>query len=199
MNRLAGLLMLVLVSGCGESAPAPAVERDATDVRDEDGILFRIVLEDLRALAEFHTYPPWSGRPELVVWDTTEGLSAFITTGQLSSELTDQPPVSMELYNNLKARNNRKITLNPIEGKGVRMGPRVEVRIREARTETFEKTYPQARGYVSFWLPAYSEDGITALVRFGFGPTAHSACGTYFLEKKGGSWKILWRKLSYFA
>ena len=176
MSRLAALLMLILASGCGESAPAPAI--------DEDGILFRIVLEDLRRWEEFRTVPSWKEKPDLAVWDTTEGLSVFITTGQLSSELTDRPTVSMELYNNLKARNSRKITLNAIDLKGVRMVPPNDA---------------QARPYVSFWLPAYSEDGITALVRFGFGPTAHGACGTYFLEKKGSAWKVLWRKLSYYA
>lgn len=181
MNRLAALLVLALASGCGESAPVPA-----TDLRDEDGILFRIVLEDLRRWEDFRTYPSWRDNPELVVWDTTEGLSAYITTGQLSSELTDRPAVSMELYNNLKARNSRKITLNAIDLKGVRMGPP-------------SRGHPQAQGYVSFWLPAYSEDGVTALVRFGFGPTAHGACGTYFLEKRGGTWTVLWRKLSYYA
>jgi hypothetical protein len=182
MNRLAGLLTLVLASGCGESAPVPVVERAAADVRDEDAVLFKLVLEDLRRWEDFRTYPSWKDKPDLVVWDTTEGLSAFITTGQLSSELTDRPTVSMEIYNNLKARNSRKIRLNAIDLKGVRMGPP-----------------SQAQGYVSFWLPAYSEDGITALVRFGFGPTAHGACGTYLLEKKGGLWQILWRKLSYYA
>jgi hypothetical protein len=175
--KLAAALLLVLASGCG----VRPIDRNTTEAQDEDGILFKLVLEDLRRWEEFRTYP---SATELVVWDTTEGLSAFITTGQLSSELADRPTVSMELYNNLKARNSRKTTLNAIEVTGVRMGSPKESR---------------GGAYVSFWLPAYSEDGLTALVRFAFGPTPHGACGTCFLEMKGRVWQVLWRKLSYYA
>ena len=187
--RTGRALLLALAVGC-ESGPAPA-EGDSL----EDGVVLKLVAED------FLRRPDLRGAgSKLVVWNTTEGLSHYITTGQLSLELKDQPPVSMELYNNLKARNGRRITLEPIDSTLVVMADDRHLPKKESAVdEAFEKSFPGAKAYAGFWLPAYSEDRATALVRFGFGPTPHGACGTYFLEKKGGSWKILWSKLSFFA
>jgi hypothetical protein len=55
------------------------------------------------------------------------------------------------------------------------------------------------RAYVSAWLPGYSQDGRSAVVRFWFGPSAHGAIATYRLTRKGGHWKIDWHKLAYYA
>ena len=65
--------------------------------------------------------------------------------------------------------------------------------------EKFEKAYPQARLFIELWRVAYSKDGKTALVRFWFGPTAHGATGTYLLRKEDRMWKILHRRVSYYA
>lgn len=175
MRRLA---LSLLLAGCGSE---PLGDEPAR----EDRIVLKLVAEDLIRRPDFRVGGAGS---KLVVWDSTEGLSWYITTGQLSSELDDQPPVSMELYNNLKFRNGRKRTLDPIESTVVVMG-----------TSGRLSDHPDAKGYVRFWLPAYSEDGLTALVRFGFGPTPHGACGTYFLAKSGGAWTIRWSKLSFYA
>lgn len=181
---------IALLAGCGEQ---PVVD----DPAKEDRTVLKIVAEDLVRHPDFRVRGAGS---KLVVWETTEGLSGYITTGQLSSELSDQPPVSMELYNNLKFRNGRKMTLDAIDSTIVVMAnPDRVPKERFGFESAFEKAFPDAKAYVGFWLPAYSEDGRTALVRFGFGPTPHGACGTYVLEKSGGAWKILWRKLSFYA
>jgi len=171
MRRLA---VAFLLAGCGSEPLGDGPAR-------EDRIVLKLVAEDLIRHPDFKVRGSGS---KLVVWDSTEGLSWYITTGQLSSELSDQPPVSMELYNNLKFRNGRKMTLDPIDSPVVMMG---------------SAERPDARGWVRFWLPAYAEDGLTALVRFGFGPTPHGACGTYFLAKSGGAWTIRWSKLATYA
>lgn len=57
--------------------------------------------------------------------------------------------------------------------------------------------FPRARGCVRAHLPGYSRDGLTAIMRFGFGPTQHGAMGYYLLKKVGGRWEIIGRSIEY--
>jgi hypothetical protein len=59
------------------------------------------------------------------------------------------------------------------------------------------RAYPEVKGYVQAWLPAYSEDGKTALVRLEFGPTAHGAEATYVLVKDKKNWVVKRRSVAY--
>ena len=43
------------------------------------------------------------------------------------------------------------------------------------------------------------KDGQEAVLRAWFGPTAHGATVTYMLAKKDGRWKVVWRKVTYYA
>lgn len=172
MRRITFALLLAGCAGSDTLVGGPA---------GQDRVVLKLVVEDLVRHPDFRVA---ADKSKLVVGDTTEGLSWYITTGQLSAELSERPPVSMELYNNLKFRNGRKMTIDAIDSPVVVMG-----------TPDRRSDHP----WVRFWLPAYAEDGLTALVRFGFGPTPHGACGTYFLAKDGGSWKILWSRLSFYA
>ena len=43
---------------------------------------------------------------------------------------------------------------------------------------------------IQFWHAGFSEDGKTAVVKFLYGPTAHSAIGTYILRKTHNGWTI---------
>lgn len=59
--------------------------------------------------------------------------------------------------------------------------------------------YPDAKCFVRTWLPGYSSDGTTALVRLAFGPTPHGASATYLLRRGGSQWRIDWSHLTYYA
>ncbi len=61
----------------------------------------------------------------------------------------------------------------------------------------FNEKYPDARGYVKAWLPGFSKDGNTAVVRVRFGPSAHGATATYMLIKQDGRWRVKWRRTAY--
>jgi hypothetical protein len=54
-------------------------------------------------------------------------------------------------------------------------------------------------GWVEVLLPGYSKDGQTALLRFGFGPTAHGAEGYYLLKKAKGHWEIIDKGLWFYV
>ncbi|MCW3096805.1 MAG: hypothetical protein JWL77_2423 [Chthonomonadaceae bacterium] len=61
----------------------------------------------------------------------------------------------------------------------------------------FKHDYPEAKGFISAWLPGYSKDRKTAVLHFMVGPGAHGGFGTYLLIHSGGQWKIKWSALRY--
>src|SRR6185295_5184732 len=117
-KRFALWILVAVEGGCGDvRTPTPEEE-----LAKADRIVLKIVAEQFLRDPELQLPASLRSKSKLVVWKETEGLSAFITTGQLSFELKDQPPVSVELYNNLKFRNGRMITLDAIESTSVVMG-----------------------------------------------------------------------------
>lgn len=64
----------------------------------------------------------------------------------------------------------------------------------------YGRTFPNARCWVMTFLPAYSDDRQTALLRFYFGPTAHGAACTVLLKKDTkGQWSVTAIDFSYYA
>jgi hypothetical protein len=59
--------------------------------------------------------------------------------------------------------------------------------------------YPEAEFYVRCWLPGYSKDGKTALVRMTFAPTPHGASATFLLERNESGWHVVNRNFSYYT
>jgi hypothetical protein len=62
----------------------------------------------------------------------------------------------------------------------------------------FAQAFPTARGYVSAYLPGYSEDGTQAIVRARIGPTSHGATVTAVLEKKADRWIVKWHRFAFY-
>ena len=56
----------------------------------------------------------------------------------------------------------------------------------------------EATSYVQLWLPGYSSDGKTAVLRFAFGPSSHGASATYLMTNQGGRWIVSDYDLAYF-
>jgi hypothetical protein len=59
--------------------------------------------------------------------------------------------------------------------------------------------YPDVRAMAVLWLPAYSADGRTAVVRFSFGPTPHGATATYLLARGVGGWRVTRWAFAYYV
>lgn len=53
-------------------------------------------------------------------------------------------------------------------------------------------------GWVQVAMPGYSKDRSKAILRFWFGPTPHGAAGTYLVERRKGSWVVLWRDFAHY-
>jgi len=64
---------------------------------------------------------------------------------------------------------------------------------------SFRETHPKARGWLEAYLPGYSADGNSAVVRAAVGPWAHAAMLTAVLEKSGDKWVVKWYHVARFV
>jgi hypothetical protein len=197
-----------LVEGVKEQALVTEPAISSAVLSEANANLLNVVLEDLLANPEFSTYPSWDNRPNVVVWNQSAGQSWFVSRDQVFPELRNAPDFPLSLLNDLAERNTRVVSLETFKPKNpkILVGPKIRV-LGERRPPTpgtegkdhFEKKYPDAKAYVAFWIPVTSDDQSTAIVRFKFGPTVHGACGTYLLRREGQAWKVIYRKLAYYA
>lgn len=69
----------------------------------------------------------------------------------------------------------------------------------ELTRRNMEQRRPDVKAWVLIpYLPGYSEDRNTAVVKFTFGPTTHGAFGVCLLAKRDGRWVVKWKDLAYF-
>jgi hypothetical protein len=165
-----------------------------------DHDIFDLVLADLLVNEEFN--PAVGDRrlseSQIVLGDTTlRGFNLPIT--YLDSWMKENK-VSLEILDDLAARNPKGIRYSL-----ARFHPSIPNILVRNMSEIdrdlgfFSSQFPNARGYVETLLPSYSRDGLTALMRFSFGPTHHEANGYYLLKKVRGRWEIVGRSIRYYA
>ena len=114
----------------------------------------------------------------------------YLSDDQLRSDTrADNWEVPADLREGLRQRNIKAVPLSDWKfGDGIvtadlradRSGPGLDPL----------RGHPDAKAFVDVWLPGYSQDGKSAVVRFWFGPTAHGATATYLLIKDEGGWTV---------
>jgi len=200
MTHIFRLILLVLVvhlvpAGCAAPPDAPG--------RSTDFELIELVLVDLIDFKEFHSLTGRDGKKsQIVLSDQTIGSSGFLSDDQLSSESYPEKDklVPPDIGADLRRRNPKEpISLSAFNPKNPNIIVEDLSDIDGKDDAAFEKKHPDARGYVEAWMPGYSEDGRTAVVRVLFGPTPHAATATYMLVKQDGRWKVKWRKTAYYV
>jgi hypothetical protein len=162
-----------------------------------DHDLFDIVLSDLIDNEDFE--PATGGRRvekcQIVFGDTT-----LVGPGKIGASLAAwfrDKPIPDEVKNSFLERNpqGKRFLLAGYQPSNSK------ILVRDLRQVDqdlgFASQFPDARGYVESYLPAYSRDGRTALVLFSFGPTPHGAIGCYLLHKASGFWMISERMIAY--
>jgi hypothetical protein len=169
-------------------------------LKEDDQRILEIVLLDLLDFEDFHPFGGSKKKAEIVLGVKTAGSSGFLDDGQLDGESYDKNPhlIPSEIRSDLQKRNpkepislvafkpeSKKILVSDLEGL--------------YQFGKFGAKHPEARGYVETWLPGYSKDGQSAVLRMSFGPTPHGATATYMLAKKDGRWSVVWRDVSYYA
>lgn len=171
----------------------------AGDIDQEDHLVLETVLTDLLTYEKFD--PLGAGESHIVLDFQTGADSFYLSQNQIAGELRGEQAVSDSLGPALSGRN--KVSVSLAEFKPA--NPNILVRDLSDLEQgigfwqAFRTAYPQAKGFVTAWLPVYSKDGKAAVLRFWFGPTDHGAAGTYLLVKEQGTWKVAWRDLAYYA
>ncbi|MES2790538.1 MAG: hypothetical protein V4719_13080 [Planctomycetota bacterium] len=195
MNRLILIALLFLV-GCSAS-PADLARLEARK-RLEDETIIALVLDDFASRQLESGVITTPDQNSLVLASRTNSKSGFISVDQISAEYRNESTsVSAELIADLQQRNQTGVAL---EGNHFGTRTRLEDLSRFPGKGDFDtwdgisKEHPDAKAYVMLWLPGYDSSLSRAIVRFSFGPTAHSATATYLLVKQNSLWTILSQK-----
>jgi hypothetical protein len=172
--------------------------KEQTASKDDLQILDVVVIE-LSHSKVFETETGAGKKTKIVVGDTTLGSSGFLSDNQLDGESHNREPhlIASEIRNDLRRRN----TKDPVSL--ARFAPSIPNALVSDLSGLktgldFERKYPEARGYVEAWLPGYSKDRQTAVLRLWYGPTSHGATATYLLVKKGGRWTVVWSRMVHY-
>lgn len=161
--------------------------------------LIEMVIVDLLDFDEFHLITDLDEeKSKVVLNEKTSRWYGFISDSQLSGEAYPKKDklVPPDISADLRRRNHEE----PFSLSGFKPNdPDIIVKDWSSlNRHDAEKKYPDARCFIETWLPGYSKDGKTAVVRLWFGPTAHGATATYLLVKQDGRWTVKWRKTVYY-
>lgn len=215
---LAGYLTACSVNSEPHAASEPST-RPSTQlaVTEDDLAVWTAALNDFAAQKESDCV--WIDRetdPKLrktiVVEGPTLKANGMTEPGQVLSDIREEKwTISEDLFASLTERNGSSVSLAALEGRS----PLIEViapntieDAQRAATQSSDlynwrdrhlvKLVPTARATVEGWLPGYSADGDTAVLRFWFGPTAHGAVATYLLVRRDGKWLVEQRNFAFF-
>ena len=182
--------------------PPPTGKRASAPDRDVLEALLLSVAEDKDFPA-----PPVNEKTIIVLHRRNpESVDPIINASVVSYE-TGQKDLPKDAWDDLVRRN--VIRLNPycrqISYEGLAFDPKIQVAnaFPEPKPpfagKTFEDVFPNARGWVSAWVPGFSKDGRTAIVRAQVGPSVHRATLTAILKQLSGKWSVVWRKYSVYS
>jgi len=194
-----------------EESQSPATQPATTqaalpDADDEDLRVLARVAEDFLAQvdADQKRTPPQQAITKVLVHVQSSPPGHFMSAGQMIGD-TRSFKISDELFADFTARNQAPVSLAKLgdHSRAVivtdlkRLFATAPARVHEPNL--IRETYPGARDYISFWLPGYTKDRETALVRISFGWTPHGACATFMLKRDKSGWHVVNRDFCYYA
>ena len=186
-------------SGSTVSVPATPFKETAED----DKAVFSAVFTHFAKQEVSGNASGEKAKKVIVINSKTKGPSGFLSEDQLNGEFYQETwTLPVEMRSQLRDRNSQSVSVTQlVHGENLVVDdlsklPKDDI---YAYSDAFDKKYPDAIRYISLWLPAYSQDGTQALVRFSFGPTAHGATATYLLVKENGNWIVKHHMMAYYA
>ncbi len=193
--------LLTLCALCGQISPAPAASPTAPDERDR--LVFDVVFSRLLTDADYNMRHVALESANVVLDERTpEYAGAMIRPEQVNVDIGKDHTVPRSVQDDLLPRNGKPGTHKSklASFADLKLGERVEIaKLPGGGIVEFERAHPNARCWVSAWLPGYSKDGKQAIVRANIGPWAHGATVTMFLEKDGDKWTVKWSRLALYA
>lgn len=211
MSRLFGNLMLfLLVAAFSIAMPAAGNQPDDRDRQVLNSLFSHLLVDSSYNLVDYDDLARTSAKKtKLVLHLRTPQGTGFLSANQINSDLRRRalPAGSEESLRRRNTQPNLKSTsfaaINA-SFKNMKFGPDVVIadleKIQKDRLSytAFKKAYPSAKGWIEAYLPGYSSDGNSAVVRAFTGPTAHDATITAVLEKNAGTWVVRWYHVAHY-
>ena len=142
-------------------------------------------------------------RYELILHVQSRMPTSILSTQKVRSEARlSQVKVAKKLCDNLVERNKEPVSLAGFRPRNpdvvIRDLSGVDGKRRYLVVKQFKTKFPNARGFVQTWMPGYSQDGNTAIVRFRCGPprdqqNSAGQVGTFLFSRRGDHWEVQWR------
>lgn len=180
---------IVFAVGCYAHAagtPRSVPSREAVDAQVMGACLDTVAAEVVRDAVGAAIGGP---RTQILILPRSRRSDGFLSAEQLESELPASEWESVALL--AEAVRNRGASVQPILVPSARQPTRL--------LDNSELSAEPKTPWVEFYLPGYSTDDRSALVRAHFGPTPHDATFTCLVTLEHGSWAVRWSKVSYFA
>lgn len=187
------IIAAMLVHGTAPICASP-IEDKKQAVRDDDYKILDLVLLDLLDFKDFNEAVYLKGT-NIILSDRTRGFLRFLESDHSDAQSHSKKSyfIPADVRADLWQRNPEEpVPLRGFEPSSSKILMRDVTGLKQL--EFFSK-YRDSKGYVDVWLPGYSKDGQTAVLRAWFGPTPHGASATYMLAKKKGKWTIVWRRV----
>jgi hypothetical protein len=190
-------LCVVFVTSSVGQLPADDKEKTKQTVTEklteDDSATISAALEHFMEQKEIFAFGGREKKKAIVIHKESNGPSElYLSDSQLQADLSGEKwELPKDFFEKLRQRNKKAVPFSDLKfGKTVLVGDFDKVAPANLGPDG-PKEYAEAKAFAQMWLPVYSKDGKTAVVRFMFGPTPHGASATYLLNKKDGTWKVV--------
>ena len=209
MTAILALTLMLVATGQG-SRPAPSTT-GSTQIRGKfatvrDREVLASLLASMAADEEFPA-PSMPERKEMVLHRRTpKVVEPIISAPQVNYE-TGGRIMPKDAWDDLERRNvvrldpnARQISYENLQfPAGILVGNVFPGPESTFVGKTFEEVFPHARGWLEAYVPGYSKDGKTAVVRGRVGPVEKKAMFTAILEQRAGKWMVTWRRYCVYS
>jgi hypothetical protein len=194
------IIMFIRQEGARSLTPIPSPpQARGKFATDKDRLVLETLLLHMLGDDEF---PPAAAdtKTKIVLHRRTpKEVKAIVDVMQINYE-TGGHVLPNDAWNDLKRRNVVRLAPGArlISYENLQFEPRIEIGNAFPGPEstflgkTFEEAFPAARGWLEAYIPGYSKDGKTAVVRGRIGPTEKRAMVTAILESQRGKWQVSW-------
>ena len=167
----------------------------------EDAAVIELALRELIKNEDF--YPGWE-RDEKVLDQIVLG-PFTMEPGYFSGGwykpwlLKEEYDIPDDIYRSLASRNSKRVCILglPIDRQLIEWTDNKPKFDSDGKRIAFQQRWPRAKGWAYVTLPGFSADGKKSLIYLEYGPTAHGAEATYYLEKGSQGWQIKRKRIKH--